>query len=204
MCLYSAVFEALDSPGDLTRWCIFRAAESELFLRLDIQHVGALISSINALGYDPMSAKGLAVELGLGEEGKQVRSFNEKLISGSEGRLGSQSTIRFASLDGSHGNYASRSVFSQGVHNDPTRPSQKEGEFHTRKLTVSGWNISKQGSLGPSSAKKWLPNSRQSYAWYSKLETLFKDSPQLNLSCKSPWRFPQHWLGILVAANLVR
>ena len=66
-----------------------------------------------------MSAKGLAVELGLGEEGKQVRSFNEKLISGSEGRLGSQSTIRFASLDGSHGNYASRSVFSQGVHNDP-------------------------------------------------------------------------------------
>jgi len=86
---------------------------------LDIQHVGALISSINALGYDPMSAKGLAVELGLGEEGKQVRSFNEKLISGSEGRLGSQSTIRFASLDGSHGNYASRSVFSQGVHNDP-------------------------------------------------------------------------------------
>lgn len=115
-------------------------------MRLDIQHVGALISSINALGYDPLSAKGLAVELGMGEDGQQVRSFNEKLISGSEGRLGSQSHIRFASLDGSHGNFAARCVLTQAKHSDET--ICEAGSISHKKIS-----------------QDWLDHIRQGVTW---------------------------------------
>ena len=114
-------------------------------LRLDITHVQELVSSINALGFIDTEAKGLAVEL-YGPEGDDIRSFNNRLIESSGGRLGQCGYIRFASLEGSHGNFAARAVLSQAVHQDPR---VTDGE----KICLSKID------------QKWLAALRQGLCW---------------------------------------
>lgn len=75
------------------------------------------MSSINGLGFCLAEAKAIAVEL-IGDTAEEIRKYNSSLIQASAGVLGKDSFIRYASLSGSHGNFAARAVLSCAKHTD--------------------------------------------------------------------------------------
>ena len=88
---------------------------------LDVAHVQSLVSSINSLGFVSSEAKGIAIEIPSNARGTQMKAFNEKLVRDAEGKLGggNMSLLRYASLEGSHANQASRAVLHKALHSDP-------------------------------------------------------------------------------------
>ena len=115
-------------------------------VRLDTEHVASLVSSINDLGFCLSEAKGIAVEL-IGSNAEDIRKYNSSLIQESAGVLGKDSFIRYASLSGSHGNFAARAVLSCAKRTD------------NNIIDASGF-ISHEKVNGP-----WLKHARAGWQW---------------------------------------
>ena len=115
-------------------------------MRLDTEHVASLVSSINALGFCVSEAKGIAVEL-TGTIGEEIRKYNSSLIEAANGVLGKESFIRYASLSGSHGNFAARAVLSCAKHTD-------------KNIVDASGFISHEKVNGP-----WLKHAKAGWQW---------------------------------------
>lgn len=110
-----------------------------------------LCSEISDIGYDSQEFKGVAIQL-QGAELERVQAFNRKLQDEAQGLLGGASDmIRYASLAGSHANYAMRCFASHVEHKDDEltldgrlsleRLASKDGAFYKAIVDGETWMV---------------------------------------------------------------
>ncbi|CAK9023452.1 Uncharacterized protein SCF082_LOCUS16217 [Durusdinium trenchii] len=110
-----------------------------------------LCSEISDIGYDSQEFKGVAIQL-QGAELERVQAFNRKLQEEAQGLLGGASDmIRYASLAGSHANYAMRCFASHVEHKDDEltldgrlsleRLASKDGAFYKAIVDGETWMV---------------------------------------------------------------
>lgn len=83
---------------------------------LSASHVQSLVAEFWELGYDPSLTRNICLELPPGSNA--VQEFNASLARGSEGKLPLPSTVRYASVSGSHTNQCMLSWYHGMPHND--------------------------------------------------------------------------------------
>ncbi|CAK9097011.1 Uncharacterized protein SCF082_LOCUS45529, partial [Durusdinium trenchii] len=88
---------------------------------VDVTHVQDLLKSFATLGYAPESSlSGICIELGHDDGSNTTRKKNQELIEKSNGKLGGDTTtLKYASVSGSHRNQCMRSVVYRCLCDDP-------------------------------------------------------------------------------------
>ncbi|CAE7536952.1 unnamed protein product [Symbiodinium necroappetens] len=138
-------------------------------------HVHDLLKSICSIGFSQSEVRGICVEVPHGPEGDEIRGFNQRLVSDAGGRLAPVTSLRYASVVGSHANQAARCIWHKVAHDDD-------------RLTVDGkLSLEKLEAVD----RAWARSIRDGHTW-------------LVVSHELAQEFPQYCLLAQAAGNILR
>ena len=125
-------------------------------------HVHELIKSITSIGYSGGEARGICIEIPHGPDGDEIREFNERLVNDAGGRLAPVTSLRYASVVGSHANQAARCIVHKVTHDD-------------ERLTVDGrLSLEKLESVDMA----WAKSIREGITWLVVSYEVAREFPQ--------------------------
>ncbi|OLQ00277.1 hypothetical protein AK812_SmicGene17089 [Symbiodinium microadriaticum] len=125
-------------------------------------HVHDLLKSICSIGFSQSEVRGICLEVPHGPEGDEIRGFNQRLVSDAGGKLAPVTSLRYASVVGSHANQAARCIWHKVAHDDD-------------RLTVDGkLSLEKLEAVD----KAWARSIRDGHTWQVVSHELAREFPQ--------------------------
>ena len=125
-------------------------------------HVHDLLKSICSIGFSQSEVRGICLEVPHGPEGDEIRGFNQRLVSDAGGKLAPVTSLRYASVVGSHANQAARCIWHKVAHDDD-------------RLTVDGkLSLEKLEAVD----KAWARSIRDGHTWLVVSHELAREFPQ--------------------------